>query len=692
MEDVDKLPARAIVGIDTGGTFTDVTLLDQVTGRIWTAKTPSTPHDPSQGFGKGIAEALTAAGLSGADIARVLHGTTVATNLILEGKGAPTALITTRGFKFVLEIGRQDVPRRASLFAWVKPKRPVAPEHIFEVGGRIGPDGRELQSLDADAVRAAARAIRLRGIGSIAVVLLHSYANPAHERSVAAILAEEVPGALISLSSEVLPVFREYERSMTTILNAAVMPVVASYVERLGRRMAEAGVAAPLLLMKSSGGVTSARTVRRVPVETALSGPAAGAVGAAKVGAGSGHLNLIAIDIGGTSADISLINGGEPGLTMNGRIGEWPVGLAMVDLVTIGAGGGSIARLSPTGALTVGPKSAGAAPGPVCYGRGGVEPTVTDAHLVLGQLPPYLLGGSFLLDVDAARGAIRQRIAEPLGLGVEAAARGILAIVDNNMVGAIRVVSVERGHDPREFALIPFGGAGPLHGGSLARLLGMPLIVVPPTPGVLSAHGLLVSDLKAEFARTCLQKANALDAGAVARLFAELDAEAVGWLAAEGVAPPARRITWHASMRYQHQGFELNVPWPGREVTGASARAAVAAFHRLHERLYTFAQEDMPVEIVTFRVGARGALPAPTMRELPAAGPLEAARTAVQTVFFEEGPAEVSIYARDRLGAGARLSGPSILTQFDATTLLLPGQRAEVDRFGSLLITEGGSR
>jgi len=692
MEDVDKLPARAIVGIDTGGTFTDVTLLDQVTGRIWTAKTPSTPHDPSQGFGKGIAEALTAAGLSGADIARVLHGTTVATNLILEGKGAPTALITTRGFKFVLEIGRQDVPRRASLFAWVKPKRPVAPEHIFEVGGRIGPDGRELQSLDADAVREAARAIRLRGIGSIAVVLLHSYANPAHERSVAAILAEEVPGALISLSSEVLPVFREYERSMTTILNAAVMPVVASYVERLGRRMAEAGVAAPLLLMKSSGGVTSARTVRRVPVETALSGPAAGAVGAAKVGAGSGHLNLIAIDIGGTSADISLINGGEPGLTMNGRIGEWPVGLAMVDLVTIGAGGGSIARLSPTGALTVGPKSAGAAPGPVCYGRGGVEPTVTDAHLVLGQLPPYLLGGSFLLDVDAARGAIRQRIAEPLGLGVEAAARGILAIVDNNMVGAIRVVSVERGHDPREFALIPFGGAGPLHGGSLARLLGMPLIVVPPTPGVLSAHGLLVSDLKAEFARTCLQKANALDAGAVARLFAELDAEAVGWLAAEGVAPPARRITWHASMRYQHQGFELNVPWPGREVTEASARAAVAAFHRLHERLYTFAQEDMPVEIVTFRVGARGALPAPTMRELPAAGPLEAARTAVQTVFFEEGPAEVSIYARDRLGAGARLSGPSILTQFDATTLLLPGQRAEVDRFGSLLITEGGSR
>ena len=354
-------------------------------------------------------------------------------------------------------------------------------------------------------------------------MLLHSYANPAHERRVAAILAEAMPDALVSLSSEVLPVFREYERSMTTILNANVMPVVSTYVERLDARIAEQGIAAPLLLMKSSGGVTSTRTVRRAPVETALSGPAAGAVGAAYVGAGCGHKNLIGIDIGGTSADVSLIHGGEPGLTTTGRIGDWPIGLPMVDIVTIGAGGGSIARVSDTGALIVGPQSAGAEPGPVCYGRGGVEPTVTDAHLVLGHLPPYLLGGSFALDVEAARTAIRRRIAEPLGMTVEAAARGILAIVDNNMVGAIRVVSVERGHDPRDFSLLPFGGAGPLHGGSLARLLGMRTIVVPPAPGVLSALGLLVSNLKAEFTRTCLQKAGAFDAGAVARVFGELD-------------------------------------------------------------------------------------------------------------------------------------------------------------------------
>jgi N-methylhydantoinase A len=688
MEHAAKEPARLIVGIDTGGTFTDVTLLDPASGRIWTAKSPSTPSDPSRGFGDGIAESLKAAGLTGADLARVLHGTTVATNLILEGKGAPAALVTSAGFKYVLEIGRQDVPRHASLFAWVKPKRPVPPEHIFEVGGRIGPDGRELLALDESAARAAARAIKARGIGSIAVVLLHSYANPTHEKRLAAILAEELPDVLVSLSSEVLPVFREYERCMTTILNAAVMPVMASYVDRLDRRIAEQGIAAPLLLMKSSGGVTSVRTVRRAPVMTALSGPAAGAVGAAYVGAASGHHNLIAIDIGGTSADICLIQGGEPGLTTNGRVGEWPIGLPMVDLVTIGAGGGSIARLSDSGALTVGPQSAGAVPGPVCYRRGGIEPTVTDAHLALGHLPPYLLGGRFPLDVEAARDAIARRVGGPLGLSVEAAARGILAIVDNNMVGAIRLVSVERGHDPRDFALLPFGGAGPLHGGALARLLGTPAILVPPGPGVLSALGLLACDLKAEFTRTCLQNASAFDASALGQVFDGLQAEALAWLDTEGVPEAARRIAWYASLRYRHQGFELGVPWAGRAVTEASVAATVAAFHRLHERLYTFAQEDMPVEIVTLRVDARGSFPPPAMPELPPAGPLEAARTATQTIFAEDGPAPAPIYARERLGAGARIAGPAILTQLDATTLILSGQIAVADRLGNLLIHE----
>ncbi|MBX9700467.1 MAG: hydantoinase/oxoprolinase family protein, partial [Acetobacteraceae bacterium] len=368
--------SQAVIGVDTGGTFTDVTLFDPATGRFTVAKTPSTPEDPSEGFGNGLAAVLDAAGMAGAQVGRVLHGTTVATNLILERKGPPAALITTEGFRYVLEIGRHDIPRRANLFTWEKPPRPVPPEHIWEVAGRIDPDGTEVAPLDEAAVRRAAREIADAGIGTIAVVLLHGYANPAHEQRVAAMLREEHPGALLSLSSEVLPVLREYERSVVTLLNAYVMPTVSTYVERLERRAAARGIAAPLLLMKSSGGVASTRAIRRAPVETALSGPAAGIVGAGFVAAAAGFRDLITIDIGGTSADIALLRGGAPRLTTTGRIGDWRVTLPMVDLTTIGAGGGSIARITAAGGLAVGPESAGAAPGPVCYGRGGTEPTV----------------------------------------------------------------------------------------------------------------------------------------------------------------------------------------------------------------------------------------------------------------------------------------------------------------------------
>src|SRR3954470_21186761 len=436
----------AVLGIDTGGAFTDATLLDGRTGRFWKAKTPSTPDDPSRGFGDGIAAILKQSGLKGAEVARVLHGTTVATNLILQGKGTAPALVTTQGFKYIIEIARQDVPRSASLFAWVKPPRPVRPEDIFEVAGRIDPDGSEQEPLDEAAVRAAAREIRDAGIRAVAVAFLHSYASPAHERRAGEILGEELPEAEVSLSSDVLPVFREYERSMTALLNTSVMPVVSAYVERLDARIAEQGITAPLLLMKSSGGVTSSQRVRKSPVETALSGPAAGAVGASFVGAAAGVRNIIGIDIGGTSADVTLTHDGDPGLTTRGHVGAWPLGLPMVDIVTIGAGGGSPARVSCDGVLTVGPESAVAVPGPVCYRRGGEEPTVTDAHLVLGHLPPYLLGGSFELDVEGSRRAIARRVAEPLGMSLQAAARGILAIVDHHMVGALRLISVERGH------------------------------------------------------------------------------------------------------------------------------------------------------------------------------------------------------------------------------------------------------
>jgi N-methylhydantoinase A len=680
-------PALA-VAIDIGGTFTDVTLVDRAGARLWNAKTPSTPDDPSLGFMAGIGKALERAGLPPAAIGQVFHGTTVATNLILENKGAVVGLLTTAGFRHVLELGRQDIPRKSNMFEWVKPRRPVPPERIYDIPGRLDATGAELEPLDEASVRRAARALRDDGVAAIAVCFLHAFTNAAHERRAAELIAAEHPQAMISLSSDVLPVFREYERSMATILNVYVMPAVSSYVARLERRLKDGRIAAPLLLMKSSGGVTGAETVRLTPVQTALSGPAAGVVGAQFIGESAGFRDLISVDIGGTSADICLIKDGTPGLTTNGKVGDWPLTLPMIDMTTIGAGGGSIARVSKTGALTVGPESAGARPGPVCYGGGGAEPTVTDAHLVLGHLPPYLLSGAMRLDVAAARQAIRGKIAEPLGLDVLTAARGILAIVDNHMVGAIRVVSVERGHDPRNFALLPFGGAGPLHGGALARLLGVKTIVVPPAPGVLSALGLLVSNLKSEYSRTCLERPPQFDLSRMAAVLAALEQEAQAWLVAEGVPEVGREIAWHASLRYAHQGFELTVPWAGRAVTDESVAGTIAAFHRLHERLYTFAQEDTPVEIVTLRVDAIGRLPRPTLPELPRGGASAAAIIDRLPVEFESGRAETPVYDRARLGADARIAGPAIVVQLDSTTLLLPGQTAEVHRYGSLIVRE----
>jgi N-methylhydantoinase A len=464
-------------------------------------------------------------------------------------------------------------------------------------------DGDELIALEEAAVRAAAGRLRAAGVASVAVCFLHAYASAAHERRAAALIREEHPDATVSLSSEVLPVFREFERALATVLNAYVQPLVGRYVGRLEERLAARGIAAPLSIMKSNGGVVGAEVVRRQAVHTALSGPAAGVVGARLVARAAGVADLISVDVGGTSADICLIRAGEAELTAEGMIGAWPLHVPMIDVHTIGAGGGSIARVAEDGALTVGPESAGAAPGPVCYAAGGEEPTVTDAHLVLGRIPPHLLGGEIPLDVERARQAIAERIARPLGLSLEAAASGILDIVNHNMVGAIRLVSVERGHDPRELALVPFGGAGPLHGGDLAGLLGMRTVVVPAHPGVLSTFGLLGAEVKNDYARTSLQKPPDHDVAVVARIYAELEAEAHAWLAAEGVPGPSRRLDRLADLRYRHQGFEITVPWEERDL---SVAGLIARFHARHRQLYTYALPDAPVEIVTLRVRAAG--------------------------------------------------------------------------------------
>ncbi len=656
------------VAVDIGGTFTDVTVQDPGNGEAWRAKVPSTPGDPSVAFLAGVQAALALAGADAGAVGRVLHGTTVATNLVLEGKGARTALVTTRGFRHVMEIGRQDIPRRANLYAWVKPARPVPPSRVLEVDERLGPGGAVLRPLDEASVHAAAAALRALGVEAVAVCLLHSYANPAPERRVAELLREALPGVAVTASADVLPVVREYERSLATVLNAAVMPAVSTYVERLERRLGEAGVTAPLLLMKSNGGVAGAGAIRRAPVATLLSGPAAGVVGARHVAAAAGVQDLITVDIGGTSADICLIAGGRIGLTSQGHVGAWPLPLPMVDMVTIGAGGGSLARVRD-GALLVGPESAGAVPGPACYGAGGTEPTVTDAHVVLGHLPPRLLGGRMALDPALAEQAVRRGVAEPLGLSMHQAARGILAIADNAMVGAIRVVSVERGHDPRRFALVAFGGAGPLHGCALAELLGIETVLLPAAPGVLCAEGLLAADLRAAFSRSVTA------ASSVEPVFAELEREAEAWLAEEGVPEAARSIRRVALMRYAGQGGELAVPWPGDHP------AAAAGFVEAHQALYGFTLDAL-VELVTARTEAVGRLPAPVLPSLrPGAvpDPLDHA-----TLHLASGAVRAPVHDRAALGAGAWLQGPAILTQLDSTTLVPPGWSAEVDRSGTI--------
>ncbi|WP_375460555.1 hydantoinase/oxoprolinase family protein [uncultured Enterovirga sp.] len=669
--DLSAVARSLVVAVDIGGTFTDVTLQEPGRDRSWHAKTPSTPDDPSRAFVNGLRLALEAAGARASEVRGVLHGTTVATNLILEGKGARTSLVTTAGFRHVLEIGRQDIPRSANLYSWIKPSRPVPPARVFEVSERVAAGGAVLVPLDEASVRLAADACRAAGVEAVAICLLHSFAQPDHERRVAEIFREVLPGVAVTASVEVLPVVREYERSLATVLNATVMPAVSTYVARLVDRLQAEGVAAPLLIMQSNGGVAGTDVIRRAPAVTALSGPAAGVVGAREVAAAAGLRDIITVDIGGTSADICLIAGGRIALTQSGRVGEWPLPLPMVNMVTIGAGGGSIARVAD-GALTVGPASAGARPGPACYGHGGEDATVTDAHLALGHLPPSLLGGRMTLSREFAVGAVQERVADPLGLSLSDAARGILAIADSNMVGAIRVVSVERGHDPRDFTLVPFGGAGPLHGCPLAEMLGIGTVLVPPAPGVLCAEGLLAADRKQEFGRTVAGLGTDPDT-----VFAELEALAGSWFEAEGVAGPDRKTTRVALMRYEGQGSEVAVTWPG------NLAGAARAFAEAHAALYGFTLE-LPVQLVTLRVEAEGALPDPVRSSPQATG--EATPIGTTDLHGPEGSQPAPVYERGALRVGTRLTGPAIVVQLDATTLVRPGWTAEMLEAGSLLL------
>ena len=666
------------IAVDIGGTFTDIALHDASSGRIWRAKTPSMPSDPSQAFLTGIRLALDEAGKAAPSLARVLHGTTVATNMILEGKGAKAALVTTAGFRHVLTIGRQDIPRRANYLAWVKPARPVPASRVLEVKERIGAGGVVIEPLDEASVETAAIACRKLGVEAVAVCLLHSFANPAHERKVADMLRARLPGVAVTASSDVLPVVREYERSLATVFNAVVMPGVSTYVSRLEKRLLDEHVSAPLLLMQSNGGVAGGATIRRAPALTALSGPAAGVVGARDVADACGIRDIITVDIGGTSADICLIKNGTIALTQHGHVGEWPLPLPMVDMVTIGAGGGSIAWVEGGFGLRVGPHSAGSVPGPACYAQGGGQPTVTDANLVLGRLnASYFLGGARSLDLARATDAIRTRVAEPLGMTTEAAAFGIIAIAEAHMADAIRLVSVERGLDPRDFTLVAFGGAGPLHAVRLAEALSIGNVLVPPAPGNLSAMGLLCADVRHDLARTLLHRLTADFLPRVRAIYVELVGEADAALASDGVPAIDRECTLAADLRYQGQNYELTIPVSDDDLARGFGEL-VLRFNDQHRRIYGYQLSGREVQLVNARVTAVGRTRHahwPVGAQGASAKPL-----AARSLLVEPGArVDAPVYRFDDLSPEQGIAGPSIV-EYRGSTLFLPtGWQARID-------------
>jgi N-methylhydantoinase A len=682
-------PRRVRIGIDTGGTFTDVVAVDEATGRTTTTKTPSTPADPAEGFLTGVRKVLDLLGLDGGAITAVSHGTTVATNQLLEGRLDRIGFITTEGYESVLEIARQSVPDGyGNSYFWVKPPRIVPADLVRTVRGRLDPRGDEVRPLDEDDARAAARFLRDAGVATIGVCLLHSYANDAHERRVLEVLREEHPDAVVSISSEVLREYREYERSVTTLVDAAVKPRVGAYVTAIRERLDGIAPGVPFYVMKSNGGVLSAEEVVHQPITTMLSGPAAGALGAALVAGAAGFDRVLTCDGGGTSTDVTVVVDGEPALTTEGSVGAYPSKIPMIDVVTVGAGGGSIAWLSPEGTLKVGPRSAGADPGPICYPEGGSEPTVTDAHVVLGRIPPHLLGGEIPLSVEAARAGLEQ-LGEKLGLDLERTATGILEISAWNQANALRQVTVARGLDVRDFTLTTFGGSGSLLACRLMDVLGLPRTLVPPDPGNLSAFGLLTVDVRNDHVQTTISRHADLDLDRVRTVFGELEARAREALDGEGFPRDRQRIQRSADLRYVGQAFEVRVPVADGDLDDAAAEDVAQAFHAAHRQLYGYDFAEDPrqaVEWVNLRVSGIGPIRRPDLLELPAAeGGADRAVTGARPVFFDDW-VETPTYDRPRLAPGDVVHGPAVIEEFGSTVPVHPGFRATVDLHGNLLL------
>ena len=677
------------IAIDIGGTFTDSVIANKKGNVFKVAKTASTPSNPSQGFIKSVTKVLKLADVDPSSVEVVLHGSTVVTNAILENKGAKTALITTKGFRHVLEIGRAEIPRESNLYGWIKPNRPIKPRDIFEVSERIRYDGTIFLPLDISNLNDIVKVLKEENYDAVAISLIHSYANPTHEKQLGRELSKLLPNIEISLSFEVLPIFREYERAMATVINASVQPIVSSYMKELTSELACLKINAPLFIMKSNGGIFTPKEAAKYGVHMALSGPAAGMSGAAYTGSIAGYKNLITIDMGGTSADVALVKGGMLQTSTGARINHQPLALPIIDIHTIGAGGGSIASVAKNGAILVGPESAGATPGPAAYNLGGTRPTVTDANLILGRIPPHLLGGTVLLDKNAAYKAIDEFVAKPLGTNVIEASLGIIKIVNETMHGALKLMSVERGLDPADFILTAFGGAGPVHGGDLMRLLSASGLLIPRYPGILCANGLLTTDLKYDFALTKLQRANKYDYNAMNLVFEDLEKSAQLRLSEDRVSLDRRVINRAVDLRYAGQGTELTVSFPQGLVTKETTQVAVKKFHDLHKQLYTFSDDNSPVEIINLRVQALGKSDHIGPPLIMKSESIEPKTKSVRRVVIDQtGYEDVSVFDRESLLNGHEILGPAIIDQLDSTTLILRNQKLKVDKFGNLLIRE----
>jgi N-methylhydantoinase A len=682
-------PDTIRLAVDAGGTFTDICAVDEGAGSVFVWKVSSTPDDPSVAISEGAREALQRFPVGGkADVSYFGHGTTVATNALIQKLGARTALVTTRGFRDLLEIGRQ---RRPSLYDLQCEKPvPLVPRDLrFQVSERIHFDGRVEQEIDEEEMREVARCLREARVDAIAICFLYSFVDPRHEQIARRIVAEECPDAFISCSHEICPEFREYERLSTTVVNAYLGPMMKSYLSRLAPRLRKIGISTPPHLTQSNGGTITFETAGERASRTVLSGPSTGVIGATRLAGMIGHDDIITFDMGGTSTDVSLITNGKPPMTNEAEVHGYPLKVPMIDINVVGAGGGSIATIDSGNLLKVGPRSAGAVPGPVCYDLGSEEPTVTDANVVLGVLnPSELLGGRMKIDRDLAFAAM-ERLAKRLDLSVMETAQGIISVVTSNMARAIRVVSVQRGYDPRDYTLVAFGGAGPIHAGRLVMELEIPRIIVPLNPGILCALGLLLTDLRSDLSitRRLRLEEDALDQ--IDDALAHLRAQASEWFDREGIDDRQQRLTASIDMRYSGQNYELNIPFAYDTGEENRLENLGADFEEAHKRMYGYTAPEEPIEIVTFRLEAYGIVGKPRFAKLPDAGPDTGhAEIGSREVYFSEtgGFGTSKVYDRLLLMPGNRLEGPAIVEQMDSTTLILPGQVGRVDEYLNLII------